>query len=26
MADEVQSLADLGIYRAMGVSLGTFED
>ena len=26
MADEVQSLADLEIYRAMGVSLGTFED
>jgi len=26
MADEVQSLADLEIYRAMGVSLGTLED
>jgi ABC-2 type transport system permease protein len=26
MADEVQSLADLEIYRAMGVSLGSFED
>lgn len=26
MADEVQSLADLEIYAAMGVSLGTFED
>jgi ABC-2 type transport system permease protein len=26
MADEMQSLADLEIYQAMGVSLGTFED